>query len=386
MLGLAALRDPERVREFAQVMRAEYVAVGIRAALHPTLDLATEPRWARQAQTFGGDPEWVTRLGVAYLAGAQGPDLGPGSVACTAKHFPGGGPVRGGEDSHFPYGQDQVYPSGSQEAHLAPFPAAVAAGVAAVMPYYSKPVGLRLGGMDIEEVGFGYNRQVVTSLLREQLGFEGVVVSDWELVNDNHVGDQVLPARAWGVEHLDPHERMERLLEAGCDQFGGEECVEVLAALVADGRVAEARVDESVRRLLTVKFRLGLFDDPYVDEEMAESVVGRADFVAAGLLAQAASVTVLADAGLLPLDEALALLEDRVLAGMPVTPPVARFAGSTSRVCRRGLPPAWVRSCQPRRAPTWPSCASLRPSTRATTSSWRRGSTRVRSTSRPGCR
>ena len=329
----------------------------------------------------------MTRLGVAYLAGAQGPDLGPGSVACTAKHFPGGGPVRGGEDSHFPYGQDQVYPSGSQEAHLAPFPAAVAAGVAAVMPYYSKPVGLRLGGMDIEEVGFGYNRQVVTSLLREQLGFEGVVVSDWELINDNHVGDQVLPARAWGVEHLDPHERMERLLEAGCDQFGGEECVEVLAALVADGRVAEARVDESVRRLLTVKFRLGLFDDPYVDEEMAESVVGRADFVAAGLLAQAASVTVLADAGLLPLDEAAGAAGGSG-AGGDAGDAAGRFRppGLAPRVCRWRSPPAWVRSCRRRRAPTWPSCASPHRSTRATTSSWRRGSTRVRSTSRPGCR
>ena len=137
------------------------------------------------------------------------------------------------------------------------------------MPYYGMPVGLEIDGEPIEEVGFGYNRQVVTGLLREKLGYDGVVVTDWELVNDNHVGDQVLPARAWGVEHLDPHGRMELILDAGADQFGGEECVDVLLDLVAQGRVTEARVDESARRILAVKFRLGLFDDPYVDEDAA---------------------------------------------------------------------------------------------------------------------
>ena len=80
------------------------------------------------------------------------------------------------------------------------------------MPYYGMPVGLEVDGVPIEEVGFGFNAQVVTGMLREQLGYDGVVLTDWELVNDNHVGDQVLPARAWGVEHLDPHERMERIL------------------------------------------------------------------------------------------------------------------------------------------------------------------------------
>lgn len=301
MLGLGALRDPDLVRRFADIARQEYIAVGIRAALHPTLDLATEPRWARQAQTFGQNPEVVTALGVAYIAGMQGRQLGTGSVACTAKHFPGGGTVKGGEDSHFPYGAEQVYPSQSQEAHLQPFPAAIAAGVSAIMPYYSKPIGLRLRGIDADEVGFGYNRPIVTELLRRELGFDGVVLSDWELVNDNQVGDQVLAARAWGVEHLDTHGRMERLLEAGCDQFGGEECVSVLADLVAQGRVGEARIDESVRRLLTVKFQLGLFDNPYVDEQHAMEIVGSSLFRAEGHRAQAASVTVLRGHDVLPL-------------------------------------------------------------------------------------
>ena len=296
-LGLAALRDADAVREFADIARQEYVAVGIRAALHPTLDLATEPRWGRQAGTFGQDPGLVTELGTAYLEGFQRKALGPDSVACTSKHFPGGGPQQDGEDAHFPYGREQVYPGGRFADHLAPFPAVIEAGTAAVMPYYGMPVGLEVDGVPIEEVGFGFNAQVVTGLLREQLGYDGVVLTDWELVNDNHVGDQVLPARAWGVEHLDPHERMERILLAGADQFGGEECVEVLLDLVAQGRVTESRIDASARRLLTVKFRLGLFDDPFVDEDAATRIVGREDFRAAGYEAQARSVTVLTNDG-----------------------------------------------------------------------------------------
>jgi beta-glucosidase len=169
------------------------------------------------------------------------------------------------------------------------------------MPYYGMPVGLEVDGQQVETVGFGYNRQIITGLLRDDLGFDGVVCTDWELINDNHVGDQVLPARAWGVEHLDPLGRMERVLAAGADQFGGEECVELLVELVESGRVAEARLDESVRRLLAVKFDLGLFDDPFVDEDAAAQIVGAAEFVEQGRRAQAESVTVLVDDGLLPL-------------------------------------------------------------------------------------
>jgi len=292
-LGLAALRDPARVRRFAEIVNAEYRALGIRAALHPTVDLATEPRWARQSGTFGQDPELVTALGVAYLEGLQRGPVGRTSVACTTKHFPGGGPQLRGEDPHFPYGREQVYPAGRFADHLRPFLAMIAAGTSAIMPYYGMPVGLEVDGDEVEPVGFGYNAQVITGLLRGRLGFDGVVCTDWELVNDNHVGGQVLPARAWGVEDLDPSERMARIISAGADQFGGEECVELLVGLVTSGRVPEARLDASVRRLLAVKFDLGLFDDPFVDEEAAGVVAGSAAFVAEGRRAQAESVTVL---------------------------------------------------------------------------------------------
>ena len=105
-------------REFADIARQEYVAVGIRVALHPMADLATEPRWARIGGTFGEDAELAARLVAAYIRGFQGDALGPTSVACMTKHFPGGGPQKDGEDPHFPYGREQVYPGGSFDYHL----------------------------------------------------------------------------------------------------------------------------------------------------------------------------------------------------------------------------------------------------------------------------
>ncbi|WPF82799.1 glycoside hydrolase family 3 C-terminal domain-containing protein [Sanguibacter sp. 4.1] len=295
-LGLAAIGDAELVREFADAARQEYLSVGIRAALHPCVDLATEPRWARQLNTFGETSQLVSDFTAAHLDGFQGPggELTAESVACTTKHFPGGGPQKDGEDAHFPYGREQVYTGGTFEEHLAPFKVALEHKTSAMMPYYGMPVDLVVDGEQIEEVGFGYNKQIVTGLLREKMGFDGVVVTDWELVNDNKVATgQVLPARAWGVEHLDAPGRMEKIIHAGCDQFGGEECPDLLVQLVREGRVTEDRIDASVRRLLRVKFELGLFDDPYVDEDAAEAIVGRADLVAAGLSAQSRSVTVL---------------------------------------------------------------------------------------------
>lgn len=307
-IGLAATGSSDLIKRFAGIAREEYRAVGIRAALHPTVDLSTEPRWARQAGTFGQDAERTSEYAIAYLQGLQGETLSADSVACTTKHFPGGGPQKDGEDAHFPYGREQVYPGGRFEEHLAPFRTAIAHHTSAIMPYYGMPVGLELDGEPVEEVGFGYNRQVITGLLREKLGYDGVVLSDWELVNDNIVEDKVLPARAWGVEHLSAPERMVKILDAGVDQFGGEECTELLIGLVKDGRISEARLDQSVRRLLLVKFQLGLFDNPYVDEDAAERIVGNEEFRKEGHRAQALSVTVLTnpgDAPILPLQEDL---------------------------------------------------------------------------------
>jgi beta-glucosidase len=215
------------------------------------------------------------------------------------KHFPGGGPQLDGEDPHFSYGREQVYPGGRFDYHLIPFDAALAAGTAQVMPYYGMPVGT-----EHEEVGFGFNRGVITGLLRERYGFDGVVCTDWGLLSDTVLNGVVWPARAWGVEHLSREERALKAIEAGIDQFGGEACPEVVAELVRSGRVDETRIDRSARRLLRDKFRLGLFDDPYVDPDAAAEQVGNAPLLERGLSAQTRSIVLLSnDRGLLPLGD-----------------------------------------------------------------------------------
>ncbi|MFD9612069.1 glycoside hydrolase family 3 N-terminal domain-containing protein [Streptomyces sp. NPDC059083] len=295
-LGLAAIGDPELVLDFADTVRREYLAVGFRTALHPQIDLATEPRWSRQSGTFGSDAKLTGELVRAYVRGLQGPELGPDSVAAMVKHFPGGGPQKDGEDPHFPHGKEQVYPGGMREHHLEPFRAAIAAGCSQMMPYYGQPVGT-----DWEEVGFGFNKGVITGLLREELGFTGIVCTDWGLLQEHSIFGEAHEARAWGVEHLSVAERAAKALDAGADQFGGEECPEVIVELVGTGRISEERIDASVRRLLREKFVLGLFDERrYVDPDEAAETVGRADFAAAGAAAQRRSLTVLTD-GPLPL-------------------------------------------------------------------------------------
>ena len=293
-LGFGALDNPELVARFADIARQEYLAVGLRGALHPQVDLATEPRWARAAGGFGQSAATAERLVAVYLQGFQGTRLSRSSVACMTKHFPGGGAQLDGEDPHFPYGREQVYPGGGFEYHLRPFLTAIAAGTAALMPYYGMPVGLSLpDGTPVEEVGFAFNQTIIITLLREQLGYDGVVCTDWGLITDRQVAGLPFPARAWGVEGLSPADRVARVIEAGCDQFGGEACPELIVELVRSGRVSEARLDVSVRRLLLVKFELGLFDDPYVDEDAAERIVGQPRFVMAGRDAQRRSLTLL---------------------------------------------------------------------------------------------
>lgn len=300
-IGFGAIGDERVVEEFADIARQEYLALGIRVALHPMADLATEPRWARISGTFGEDAELAARLTAAYIRGFQGPSLGPQSVACMTKHFPGGGPQKDGEDPHFPYGREQVYPGGNFDYHLIPFEAAFAAGTAQIMPYYGMPIGVGL-----EEVGFGFNKQVITGLLREKYGFDGVVCTDWGLLTDLEIpGSPTWVARAWGVEHLSREERAKKAIEAGVDQFGGEACPEVIVALVRSGQLSEARIDESVRRILRDKFRLGLFDNPYIDPDAAERIVGQERFQAAGALAQRRAIVLLkngaaADGAVLP--------------------------------------------------------------------------------------
>ncbi|MEV0193868.1 glycoside hydrolase family 3 N-terminal domain-containing protein [Kitasatospora purpeofusca] len=285
-IGLAATDDPELVERYAALIGRELRAVGIRVAIHPMADLATEPRWARISGTFGEDPDRASRIIAAYIRGLQGGSIGPDSVACMTKHFPGGGPQFKGEDSHFAAGRRLVYPGGALDRHLRPFEAAFEAGTAQIMPAYAIP-----SGSGLAEVGANFNHDVITGLLRGKYGFDGVVCTDFNAITGMDVpGIVSLPPRHWGVEELSVPEQVALTLHAGADQLGGETDPELILGVVRSGAVTEARLDESVRRILRDKFRLGLFDDPYVDVEAAVATVGTPEGRALGRELQSRSL------------------------------------------------------------------------------------------------
>jgi len=302
-IGLAAIGDSLLVAEFGRIAREEYMAVGIRTALHPMADLATEPRWARINGTFGEDAALSARLTAAYIFGFQGDSLGPWSVACMTKHWPGGGPQEDGEDAHFGYGKRQVYPGNNFDHHLIPFEAALKAGTAMIMPYYGIPVG-----QTSEEVGMSFNKEIIDGLLREEYGYDGIVCTDWSIIEGlNLFGREIVEAKAWGVEDLGIKERITKAIEAGVDQFGGNMHTRELVELVEEGVIPVERIDASARRLLRAKFMMGLFDNPFVDAEQAGRIVGNPQFVEKGKMAQRKSMVLLkngpssSDASILPL-------------------------------------------------------------------------------------
>lgn len=296
--GLAAIGNDSLVEQFADIVRKEYLAVGIRVALHPQIDLATEPRWARISGTFGEDANLTARMVTAYLKGIQGDTLGENSLAGMTKHFPGGGPQKEGLDPHFAIQKGQIYPGDNFDYHLIPFEAAFKMNTASIMPYYGVPTN-----QTDEEVAMAYNKLIITDLLRKKYNYDGVVCTDWGLITDVQMGPDVTwPARAWGVEELSPADRVLKIIEAGCDQFGGENRPELVVELVKAGRLDEARIDESLRRLLRQKFQLGLFDNPFVDENKVSEVVGREDYRALGDESQRKAMTLLKNKeGVLPL-------------------------------------------------------------------------------------
>jgi len=288
-LGLAAIGDAKLTEEFANDSRQEYIAVGIRQALHPQVDLSTEPRWPRISGTFGEDAALSSSMASAYIEGFQGKKLDGNSVATMTKHFPGGGPQRDGLDPHFDFQKGQVYPGNNFNYHLVPFEAAFKAHTAAIMPYYGVP----MGQPGYEEVGFSFNKAVITGLLRNKYHYDGVVCTDWGLVTDAKMGPIDFPARAWGVEKLSYEERVQKIIDAGVDQFGGESIPEMVVKLVKEDKITEKRIDESVTRLLRLKFELGLFDNPFVDAKRAPLIVGKPEFKKAAEEAQRRSLTLL---------------------------------------------------------------------------------------------
>ena len=315
-IGMAAAGDPELVRRFAQVAAKEYRALGITTALGPQIDLSTEPRWMRLEDTLGSDPEKVIPMVKAYCDGMQttegSPDgWGMDSVITMVKHWPGGGTGEGGRDAHYPYGCFAVYPAGQFEQHLRPFTEAAfrldgpTGKAGAVMPYYTVSW---LEGR--EKVGNSYNEYILKELLREKYAYDGVVCTDWGITGDPDPSIDSFGSRCYGVNGLTEAERHLRIILNGVDQFGGNDRAQPVldAWRIGEEKYGAAFMDErmrlSAKRLLTGMFRVGLFENPYLDPEESERIVGCAAFVKEGLAAQARSAVVLRKAGL-PLREGM---------------------------------------------------------------------------------
>ncbi|OWA35677.1 beta-glucosidase [Saccharibacillus sp. O16] len=311
-LGLAATFDPALVRRFGEIAAKEYRALGLTTALSPQVDIATDPRWFRFNGTFGEDPKLSTDLGRAYIDGFQtseGEDeiaggWGRASVNAMVKHWPGGGSGEGGRDAHYACGKYAVYPGGRFADHLEPFTEGAfklegATGQAsAVMPYYT--VSWEQDTVNGENVGNSYSKYLITDLLREKYGYDGVVCTDWLITADeNGEKDSFLSGKPWGVEGLSVAERHYKLILAGVDQFGGNnEAGPVLEAYEMGVREygeawMRARFEQSAVRLLTNMFRLGLFENPYLEPGESEAIVGNPAYMQAGYEAQLKSVVLL---------------------------------------------------------------------------------------------
>jgi beta-glucosidase len=277
-LGLAAPRDPELVRQFGQIAAKELRAIGIQCVLGPMADIATEPRWNRISGTFGEDADLNAALIRAIVEGYQGKQLGPQSVMTVTKHFPGDGPVKDGYDGHNYYGKWTIYPANQFDLHLIPFRAALEAGTGGMMGGYFIPVGH-------DTLGINFSKTMIDGLLREKMGFQGLVVTDW------------LRNMPWGVEKLSEKDRQKTIVLAGVDQIGGDNDPGVILASVKDSGIPMSVVDAAVRRALRPMFQLGLFENPYVDPDQAKASVASESFLAAGYAAQVRSSVLLKNEG-----------------------------------------------------------------------------------------
>ncbi len=305
-LGFAALRDASLVRRFADIARQEYRAVGIEETLSPQADIATEPRWSRISGTFGEDPDVARDMVKAYVEGFQhgASGLDSAGVLAVVKHWVGYGAQKNGLDSHNSYGKFASFSPGDLDIHIKPFLGAFAAHVAGVMPTYSILQGATLNGRPIEQVGAGYNQQLLNDLLRKRYGFDGIILTDWAITNDCDTSCQngapagtrpsfVGLGMPWGVENMAKADRFAKAINAGVDQFGGVEESQYVVEAVRSGKVSESRVNESAYRIAVQKFRQGLFENPYVDPARATRVVGNAEFQREATNAQARSLVLL---------------------------------------------------------------------------------------------
>lgn len=309
-LGMAATFDPALVKQFGEIAAQEYRALGIATALSPQIDLGTEPRWYRISMTFGESPALATDMARAYIDGFQtstGKDeikdgWGYKSVNAMVKHWPSGGPEEGGRDGHWAFGKFAVYPGNNFETHLKPFTEGAfklegkTQMASALMPYYTISYNQSKDGSNRGNV---FNKYIITDLLREKYKFDGVVCTDWSVTKDEGETPDVFKGKPWGVEALSVAQRHYVALMAGADQYGGNSEIAPILEAYQMGvkeigkKAIRERFEQSAVRLLKNIFRVGLFENPYLDPQESSKIVGNPDFMKAGYTAQLKSIVML---------------------------------------------------------------------------------------------
>ncbi len=313
------------IDKFADCIRREWNACGLKKGYMYMADCATDPRWQRTFGTFGEDPELITKIFERLIPGVQGSEEGvvPEGVSLTVKHFPGGGARENGFDPHYAAGQWNVYATeGSlQKYHVPTFRPAVKYNAASIMPYYSKPAAEKSATQTdcegnplvMNPYGIAYNKEFVDTMLRKQMGFKGYINSDTGIVHN----------MSWGVEALDIPERIGfAVTQSGVDVISGlfdnkegREAYDratngyydthpVPAGFKKEDLVlTDESLNRAVTRTLTELFQQGMFENPYADPKKAAEVVATKSDWAEAALVHRKSVVLLKNQGVLPLTE-----------------------------------------------------------------------------------
>lgn len=289
-LALAATRDEELVTKLAEIARDEHIAIGVRMTLSPESDIASEPRWGRVMETFGEDPDLVTQMVRAQIVAFQnGEDgLNPEGIVACIKHFPGAGPQMDGKDTS-PIVSDEE----TLQIHLKPYYAAIEVNVGSVMPYYSVPLAL-----DMENSAIG-SKAALQDLLREQMGFEGIIQTDWGMIWAIQEGLGTMT----GEEVSDEEAIIIGVTQSRVDGIGGESIrlIDQMEEMTDEGKIDEAILTAAATRIVKAKFQLGVFENPYCDVDYAVSFVGNEEHTKLNLEAAEKSMTLLKNDGALPL-------------------------------------------------------------------------------------
>ena len=291
-LALAATRDEALVTKLAEIARDEHIAIGVRMTLSPESDIATEPRWGRVMETFGEDPELVTQMVRAQIVAFQNGTDGlnkDGIVACI-KHFPGAGPQMDGKDTS-PIVSDEE----TLQVHLKPYYAAIEVNVGSVMPYYSVPLAL-----DMENSAIG-SKAALQDLLREQMGFTGIIQTDWGMIWAIQEGLGTMT----GEEVSDEEAIIIGVTQSRVDGIGGESIrlIDQMEEMVGEGKIDEEIVTAAAKRIVKAKFELGVFETPYCDVDYAVAFVGNEEHTQVNLEAARKAMTLLKNDGILPLQQ-----------------------------------------------------------------------------------